>query len=106
MRRADKKDRAGMNEYLKSLVGGLLESSSFVASLRELKQAQGRSRLFGDRIRPLTAGEIDALKSRGNSSPNWSRVLAAEGFTPAFIANSNFLGNCVLGVLGGEEVLV
>jgi len=72
-----------MNEYLKSLVGELLETSGFVASLRELKRAQGKSRLFGDRVRLLTAGEIDALKSRGNHSPDWGRVLVAEGFTPA-----------------------
>jgi len=95
-----------MNEYLKSLVGELLETSGFVASLRELKRAKGKSRLFGDRVRLLTAGEIDALKSRGNRSPDWGRVLVAEGFTPAFIAGSTFLGNCVLGVLGGEEVPV
>lgn len=95
-----------MNEYLKSLVGDLLETSSFIASLRELKRAQGRSRLFGDRVRPLTAGEIDALKSRGNHAPDWGRVLVSEGFTPAFIVGSVFHGDCVLGVLGGEDVLV
>jgi NDP-sugar pyrophosphorylase family protein len=100
------KDRAGMNEHLKSLVGELLETSAFVAPMRELNQARGRSRLFGDRVRSLTAGEIDALESHGNHSPDWTRVLVAEGFTPAFIVNSTFLGDCVLGVLGGEEVLV
>ena len=95
-----------MNEYLKSLVGELLESSSFLASLRELKRAPGKSRLFGDQVRPLTAGEIDALKSRGNRSPDWGRILVAEGFTPAFIAGSAFHGDCVLGVFGGEAVPV
>lgn len=95
-----------MNEHLQSLVRELLETSAFIASLRNLKQARGRSRLFGDRVRHLTAGEIDALKSRGNHSPAWSRVLVAEGFTPAFIVSSAFFDDCVLGVLGGEEVPV
>ncbi|MDD4856994.1 MAG: DUF4954 family protein [Candidatus Krumholzibacteria bacterium] len=95
-----------MNEYLKSLVGELLETSCFVASMRELNRAPGKSRLFGDRVRPLTTGEIDALKSQGNGSPDWSRVLVAERFTPSFITGSTFLGDCVLGVLGGEDVLV
>jgi NDP-sugar pyrophosphorylase family protein len=95
-----------MNEYLESLVGGVLETSAFVASLRELKRAKGKSRLFGDRVRFLTGGEIAELESRGNRSPDWGRVLAAEGFTPAFIANSAFIGDCVLGALGGDDVPV
>jgi NDP-sugar pyrophosphorylase family protein len=106
MRRALTKDDTGMNEHLKSLVGELLDTSGFLASLRELKRAQGKSRLFSDRVRLLTAEEVDALKSRGNRSPDWGRILVAEGFTPAFITNSAFLGDCVLGVLGGEEVPV
>jgi hypothetical protein len=95
-----------MNEHLKSLVGELLETSHFIASLRVLKGSQGRSRLFGDRVRPLTEREVDALKSRGNRSSDWGRVLVAERFTPAFIVNSAFFGDCVLGVLAGEEVPV
>jgi NDP-sugar pyrophosphorylase family protein len=95
-----------MNERLQSLVGGLLEASSFVASLRELKGAQGRSRLYGDRVRPLAAEEIAALEARGNHSADWSRILVAGRFAPAFIANSTFVGNCVLGACGGEDILV
>ncbi len=95
-----------MNDNLKSLVGELLGTSQFIASLRALKGSQGRSRLFGDRVRCLTEREVDALKSRGNRSTDWGRVLVAEGFTPAFIVNSAFFGDCVLGVFAGEEVPV
>ncbi len=95
-----------MNTLLESLIGGLFETSSFVASMRGLKRERGKSRLFGDRVRPLTRDEIDALESRGNRSPDWGRVLAAEGFTPAFIAGSSFAGDCVLGALDGGEISV
>ena len=95
-----------MNEYLESLVCGVLETSAFAASVRELKRAHGRSRLFGDWVRSLTREEIAQLESRGNRSPDWGRVLAAEGFTPSFIASSVFIGDCVLGALGGEDVPV
>jgi len=95
-----------MNEYLDSLIGGLLDTSGFVRSLKELKRKKGRSRLFGSRVRSLTVSEIDELESRGNRSPDWGRVLAAEGFTPACIAGSTFSGDCVLGALTGAEVSV
>jgi len=95
-----------MNERLNSLIGSLLETSSYLASLRELKRAQRRSRLFGERIRALTREEIAALESRGNVSSDWSRVLAADGFTPAHIVGSAFVGDCVVGAMGGEEISV
>lgn len=95
-----------MNALLESLIGGLLETSDFVASMRAFKRERGKSRLFGDRVRPLRREEIDVLESRGNRSPDWGRVLAAGGFTPAYIAGSTFAGDCVLGVLDGEEIRV
>ncbi len=95
-----------MNEDLKALVGDLLERSAFLASLRALKGACGRSRLYGNGVRPLTAGEIELLRAHGNRSPDWSRILAAEGFSPEFIAGSVFHGDCVLGAFGGEEIFV
>ncbi|MDD3642641.1 MAG: DUF4954 family protein, partial [Candidatus Krumholzibacteria bacterium] len=95
-----------MNELLKSLVADLLETSGFLASMRGLKGARGRSRLFGDQVRPLTAGEIDALRAGGNRSADWGRILVAERFSPEHIFGSAFRGDCVLGVLSGEEVPV
>lgn len=93
-----------MKEDLKALTGDLLEDSAFLDSMRALKNPRGRSRLRGDGVRPLTAGEIDELKGRGNRSADWGRVLVAEGFSPAFVAGSAFHGDCVLGVFGGEPV--
>jgi hypothetical protein len=93
-----------MNERLSSLIGDLLETSDFLASLRELKAAAGRSRLFGDRVRALNRDEIAALEARGNACADWNRVLAADGFTPERIAGSMFVGDCVIGALRGEEV--
>lgn len=95
-----------MNERLRALVGSLLESSSFLASMRALVRATGRSRLFGDRVRPLASGEIAALESRGNVCAEWSRILVAEAFTPAHVAGCAFAGDCVLGVFAGKPVAV
>lgn len=91
-----------MNETLRSLVGDALERSSIAASLRGLKGAGGPSRLFGGGVRGLSAPEIAELESRGNRSSDWSRVLVAEGFSPAFVAGSVFAGDCVIGALRGE----
>lgn len=95
-----------MNRLLESLVGGLLERSDFVASIRTLTGAGGKSRLFGDAIRALRREEIDELESRGNRSPDWGRILVAERFTPARIGGSTFAGDCVLGVFDGGEMPV
>ncbi len=54
-----------MNEYLRSLIGELLETSDFLASLEELKAEKGKSRLFGDRVRSLTGDEIDRIRAGG-----------------------------------------
>jgi hypothetical protein len=93
-----------MNDTVRSLVGDLLETSSLAASLRDLKRAKGKSRLFGDRVRSLSVSEIAELESRGNRSSDWGRILVVEDFTPAFIAGSVFGGDCVLGALRGEAV--
>jgi len=95
-----------MNGHLGSLVGGLLETSSFLASLRELKAAKGKSRLFGNRVRPLTREEIVVLESRGNICSDWSRILVVDGFTPSRVAGTVFAGDCVVGAFGDEAVPV
>ena len=95
-----------MNEYLRSLIGDLLETSSFLASLEALKSAKGKSRLFGDQVRSLTGGEIDTIKAGGNRCTDWSRILVTEGFTPEFITGNTFIGDCVLGTLKGDEIPV
>lgn len=95
-----------MNEYLRSLIGELLETSSFLASLEALKGAKGKSRLFGDRVRSLTGDEIDRIRAGGNRCADWGRILVTEGFTPEYIVGSTFVGDCVVGALKGEGIPV
>jgi hypothetical protein len=95
-----------MNEYLRSLIGDLLETSSFVASLKTLKGAKGKSRLFGDRVRSLDADEIERLKAGGNRCADWSRILISDGFTPDHVVSSTFVGDCVIGAMKGERIPV
>lgn len=47
--------------------------------------------------RPLTGDEILALEAGGNTSSDWSRVLVAANFAPAFVKFSRFSGSCYLG---------
>ncbi|MCF7928112.1 MAG: DUF4954 family protein [Spirochaetales bacterium] len=47
--------------------------------------------------RPLTTEEIDRLKTQGSHCPDWSRVFAAEDFSPEGIWGSFFDGRCYLG---------
>lgn len=98
---AGRNDGVCMNDHLASLIGGLLETSSFLASLRELKTAKGRSRIFGDRVRSLTREEIVSLESRANMCADWSRILVTDGFDPLRVAGSAFAGDCVMGAFGG-----
>jgi carbonic anhydrase/acetyltransferase-like protein (isoleucine patch superfamily) len=95
-----------MNESLRSLVGELLETSSFLASLDALKGAKGKSRLFGERVRALTGDEKERLRAGGNRCADWGRILVTEAFTPECIAGSTFVGDCVVGALKGEGVNV
>ncbi len=95
-----------MNEYLRSLIGELLETSSFIASLQTLKGAKGKSRLFGDRVRSLTGDEIERLRAGGNRCADWSRILVTEAFTPECIVGSTFVGDCVVGAMKGEGIPV
>ena len=93
-----------MNKILESLIGDLLETSSFLASLAELKGARGKSRLFGDRVRVLTQDEIAELEAGGSRCADWGRILVTEGFTPVYIAGVTFVGDCVVGATKGEGI--
>ncbi len=95
-----------MNEYLRSLIGDLLENSSFLASIAALKSAKGKSRLYGDKVRSLTAAEIKKIRAGGNNCADWSRILVTEDFIAGCIAGSTFVGDCVVGALNGERIRV
>jgi hypothetical protein len=93
-----------MSKILRSLIGDLLETSSFLASLAKLKGEKGESRLFGDCVRILTEDEIARLRAGGNRCSEWGRILVTEAFTPENIVGTTFIGDCVLGTLKGEGI--
>ena len=95
-----------MNEYLKSLVGDLLETSSHISSVGRLKSGRGKSRLFGDRVRALTEEEVDRLKAAGNRCEEWNRVSVAETFSPERISGNTFIGDCIIGGMEGDDLPV
>ncbi|RYY56264.1 MAG: DUF4954 family protein [Chitinophagaceae bacterium] len=53
-----------------------------------------RNEQAGDisRFRPLTAAEIQALESNGNTSDNWTNVLVSHLFDPALVQQCKFYG--------------
>ncbi len=93
-----------MNKILSKLVGGLLEKSRFVKSVSRLKDSEGKSRLYGKGVRPLSEDEIKRLKAGGNRCADWSRIQVKEDFAAEYITDTTFTGDCVIGRLGGEPV--
>lgn len=89
---------------IKTLVAGILENSEFLNAVRPLKQGKAKSRLFGDAVRHLSEDEISRLKVQGNRSADWNLILVTEGFRPDWIADTTFLGACVLGAFDGRPV--
>jgi hypothetical protein len=89
---------------IKTLVAGILENSEFLNAVRLLKQEKAKSRLFGDAVRHLSENEVARLKTQGNKSSDWNAILVSEGFRPDWIADTMFLGPCVLGAFDGRPV--
>jgi hypothetical protein len=87
-----------------SLFAGLLDTSEFIDSVARYKGMKKRSTLFGDDIRPLTPQEIETLMSQHNLCDSWDRVLVAKEFSPEFIHQCTFSGDCVLGMFDGCTV--
>ncbi|MBN2323764.1 MAG: DUF4954 family protein [Spirochaetes bacterium] len=83
---------------------GLLETSEFIDSVRRYKDTKAKSTLFGNEVRMLTPEEIETLVSQHNLCDSWDRVLVAREFTPQFIRQCTFFGDCVLGVFDGGTV--
>jgi hypothetical protein len=88
----------------KTLVAGILENSEFLNAVRILKQEKTKSRLFGKAVRPLSKVEVARLKAQGNKSSDWNAILVTKGFSPDWIADTMFLGACVLGTFDGRPV--
>ena len=48
-------------------------------------------------MRALTQAEIAALERNNCSAANWSEVLVADGFDPAYVKDTRFSGHCEIG---------
>lgn len=83
---------------IKEVVGDVLEQSELIKAVAKVKESKGKSILYGDNVRSLTAEEIETLVQNGCYSPDWSKILVvAEGFDVFRIHDSCFWGTCVLG---------
>ena len=78
-----------------------LEKSSFVETIARYTSAAFPGRLAGGSVRPLSEKEIKQLIAFGNNAGDWSTVKVVTGFTPDYVHNNTFYGNCVLGVYSG-----
>jgi hypothetical protein len=87
---------------VKKLIGGILDNSEFLKTMRALNRDTKKSRLFGDAVRRLSEDEISLLKAQGNRSADWSLLWVADGFRPDFISDSLFIGVCAIGRFDGK----
>jgi carbonic anhydrase/acetyltransferase-like protein (isoleucine patch superfamily) len=83
----------------------MIAKSEFLNAVKTLK-SRGKSTLFGNKVRPLSAEEIGILKAQGNRAENWETILVGSGFFPAHIWSNTFLGTCVLGFFVEEKIRV
>ena len=83
---------------IKALIGGVLETSQVLLEVQKVKAPKGKSILFGDKVRALSAEEIATLKTQRCSSSDWGKLLVAEGFCTKSLWDTYFAGKCVLGV--------
>ena len=90
-------------EQQSELYKQIIESSEFLKSLESLKSRKAKSRLFGTKVRPLTIQEIKKLKTQGNRSDEWKKILVSKNFKTDFILGNNFIGKCVLGLFKGID---
>lgn len=91
---------------LKDMLKSVMAESELIRSVKQVKNPKGKSILFGDAVRPLTAEEIENLSRQGCFSPDWSQILVeANGFEVFRIYDTCFYGKCVLGRFGEKVKL-
>jgi len=78
-------------------IDALLKKSEVARLVEEMTGRRGRSLLFGENVKPVSADHIARLTAQGCESSNWSQVFVGEGFDPRAISRSRFEGTCVLG---------
>jgi hypothetical protein len=79
-------------------VRAALAASEFLHTVAGVRQDGGRSLALGETpVRALTPEEIAALERQGNSCPDWSRILVADGFDARTVRGSRLHGDVLLG---------
>ncbi len=91
-------------EQIATLFNKILESSEFLKAAGSLNRKNAKSRIFGDKVRALTAQEIKRLKAQGNLCNEWKKILVGTKFKTEYISGNYFAGKCVLGLFDGVEV--
>lgn len=88
---------------LKEQLSQILENSHFLKTV-ETTALNKEKNISTARVRNLTNNEIKTLITGNNFSPEWQNILVDESFSPEFIKNSRFYGNCILGKFTGEPI--
>jgi hypothetical protein len=91
-------------EQMTDLFNRILETSEFLKATGSITKKKTGSRLFGNKIRALTSPEIKRLKSQGNFSEDWKKILVSLKFKTEHITGNYFIGKCVLGSFNGREL--
>ncbi|MCD6386380.1 DUF4954 family protein [Candidatus Sumerlaeota bacterium] len=86
---------------IKKVVGDVLEQSELIKAVAQVKDAKGKSVLYGDEVRALTSEEIETLIQNGCYSNDWTKILVINnGFDVFRFHDTCFWGVCVLGKCG------
>ncbi|MBN2403019.1 MAG: DUF4954 family protein [Spirochaetes bacterium] len=93
-------------EQLTMVLSRIFDSSEFLQSLESAIRKKTKSRLFGNKVRVLTAREIKKLKAQGNYSEDWKKILVCNKFKTEHISENYFIGRCVLGLFDGREIKI
>src|SRR5262249_34557136 len=80
--------------------------SEFLRALASVRRDGGTGLALGNTpLRPPSPAEVAQLEKQGNTAEDWSRVRVAEGFDPARVRGSKFLGDVVIGALTGTVLV-
>lgn len=92
-----------MEDY-KALFNSILNTSEFLKTVVNINKKKTKSRIYGNKVRPLKAVEIKKLKAHGNYSDDWKKILVSEKFRTENISGNQFIGKCVFGHFDGKEI--
>lgn len=91
------------NNQLRQQLSLVLDNSRLLKTLESVRIASGINRTV-HQVRSLAKDEIKALLKQNNFCNDWSRILVHKDFSPEFILNNRFYGDCVLGKFSGNII--